>query len=117
MIERARRFGARHIVLSTNHRSLRRKPMLSGEPYEDANARYSEIARKAAAITGVTLCDIRKVFEPFSDQQLDAMLLPYPDHLHLSIQGNQVYADAIMPYVEDFVNRVLEQPEVKKLAA
>ena len=51
----------------------------------------------------------RKVFEPFSDQQLDEMLLPYPDHLHLSIKGNQVYADAILPYVEEFVNRVLAQ--------
>jgi lysophospholipase L1-like esterase len=117
MIQRVRRFGCQHIVLSTNHRTLRRKPMISGEPYEDANARYSAIVRKVAAHTGVTLCDIRKVFEPFSDQQLDEMLLPYPDHLHLSIEGNKVYADAILPHVEDFVNRVLAQHQVKPLAA
>jgi lysophospholipase L1-like esterase len=107
MIQRVRRFGCKHIVLSTNHPTLRRKPMISGEPYEDANARYSEIVRRVATHTGVTLCDIRKVFAPFSDQQLDEMLLPYPDHLHLSIKGNKVYADAILPFVEDFVNRVL----------
>jgi lysophospholipase L1-like esterase len=117
MIQRARRFGCKHIVLATNHRSLRRKPMISGEPYEDANARYSKIARKAASIAGVALCDIRKIFEPFSDQQLEEMLLPYPDHLHLSIQGNQVYADAILPFVEDCVNRVLAERQAMPLAA
>jgi lysophospholipase L1-like esterase len=109
MIQRVRRFGCRHIVLSTNHRTLRRKPMISGEPYEAANARYSEITRRVASRTNVTLCDIRNVFEPFSDQELDELLLPYPDHLHLSIKGNRVYADAIFPIVEDFVNRVLAQ--------
>ncbi len=107
MIERVRRFGCNHIVLSTNHPSLRRQPMISGEPYDDANARYSAIIRSVASTTGVTLCDIRKVFEPFADPQLDEMLLPPPDHLHLSIQGNKVYAAAILPFVEDCVNRVL----------
>src|SRR5262249_17783122 len=93
MIERARRFGCRHIILSTNHARRRRKPWLSGERYEDANARYSKILRAVAAETGVTLCDIRTAFEPFSDDELDRMLLPYPDHLHLSAEGNKVYFD------------------------
>jgi lysophospholipase L1-like esterase len=33
------------------------------------------------------------------------MLLPAPDLLHLSAEGNHVYADAIYPYVEAAVER------------
>jgi lysophospholipase L1-like esterase len=107
MIDRARRFGCRHIICSTNHVTLRRKPMLSGERYEEANARYSGILRSVAAETGVMLCDIRSAFEPFSDEELDRMLLPYPDHLHLSIEGNQVYFQTIFPYVDGEVKQLL----------
>lgn len=100
MIERARRFGAKAIVLSTNHRTLRRDVLPSGEVYEDANGRYSEIARDVAEETGVDLCDIQVAFEAFDDERLSAMLLPAPDLLHLSEQGNAVYAETIWPHVE-----------------
>lgn len=100
MIERARRFGAGQIVLATNHRTLRRDVLPSGEVYEDANERYSEIVRDVAVETGVDLCDIRAAFDPFDDEKLAAMLLPEPDLLHLSEEGNAVYAEAIWPHVE-----------------
>lgn len=106
MVARARRFGAREIVMQTNHRTLRRAPLPSGEVFEDANARYSELIREAASATGAALCDIRKVFEPFDDDTLERMLLPAPDILHLSAEGNRVYADAIYPYVEAAVEGV-----------
>jgi acyl-CoA thioesterase-1 len=109
MIDRARHFGAREIVLSTNHPTLRRAPLPSGEPYEEANARYSELARGVAAETGVTLCDVRAAFEPLDDEELDRLLLPPPDHLHLSIAGNALYADVIWPYVEEAVAAVVPQ--------
>lgn len=105
MVTRARRFGAREIVMQTNHRTLRRAPLPSGEVFEDANARYSELIREVARMTGAALCDIRKVFEPFDDDTLARMLLPAPDILHLSAEGNRVYADAIYPYVEAAVER------------
>lgn len=107
MIARARQFGCRHIILSTNHPTLRRKPMLSGERYDDANARYSAIMRSVAKGTDVTLCDIRQAFAGFSDAELSRMLLPYPDHLHLSAEGNQVYYRTIFPHVEAAVEEVL----------
>ena len=100
MIERARRFGARAIVLSTNHRTLRRDVLPGGDVYEDRNERYSEIVREVADETEVDLCDIRAAFEPFHDDKLAAMLLPAPDLLHLSEEGNAVYAEAIWPHVE-----------------
>jgi acyl-CoA thioesterase-1 len=105
MVARARRFGAREIVMQTNNRTLRRAPLPSGEVFEDANARYSELIREVARTTGAALCDIREVFEPFDDDTLERMLLPAPDLLHLSAEGNHVYADAIYPYVEAAVER------------
>lgn len=109
MIERARRFGARTIVLSTNHRTLRRDVLPSGEVYEDGNERYSEIVRDVAHETGVDLCDIRAAFEPFDDEALTRMLLPAPDLLHLSEEGNSVYADAIWPHVERAAAAALDE--------
>lgn len=107
MIERARAFGARHIILANNHRTLRYKPQLSGEVYEDANARYSEAARKVALKTGVAFCDIRAAFADYDDAELDEMLLPYPDHLHLSVKGNTRYADVIFPYVSQAIESTI----------
>lgn len=109
MISRARRFGAQHIILSNNHRSMRHKVMLSGERYEDANTRYSQIAREVAMETQATFCDIRKAFEPFSEPELEELLIPYPDQLHLSPAGNRLYEDTIWPLIHEAVEAVIEQ--------
>jgi len=112
MIDRARVFGARMIILSTNHRTLRRDVLPSGEVYEDANARYSEIVCDVAAETAVALSDVRAAFAHFDDEELAEMLLPDPDLLHLSESGNRVYADAIWPHVERAIATALEQGAV-----
>lgn len=110
MVDRARVFGAREIIMATNHRTLRRQPLPSGEVFEDANARYSELLREVAKDKGLPLCDIRAAFEPYSDEELDRLLLPYPDHLHLSVEGNAVYADVIWPFVESAMESLLSPP-------
>jgi lysophospholipase L1-like esterase len=99
MVARARNFGARHLVLATNHRTLRRALLPNGEPYEEANARYSALVREVAKEVDVELCDIRAAFDRFSDSQLEELLLGPPDQLHLSEAGNLVYADAIWPQI------------------
>lgn len=99
MVARARKFGARHLVLATNHRTLRWSLLPSGEPYEEANARYSALVRAVAKDVDVELCDIRAVFERFNKTQLEDLLLGPPDQLHLSEAGNLVYADAIWPQI------------------
>ena len=109
MISRARIFGGRQIILSNNHRTVRHKMMLSGERYEDANARYSEIIREVSEETGVTFCDIRKAFESFSESELEQLLIPYPDQLHLSAAGNRVYEDAIWPLIRNAVEAVIKE--------
>jgi lysophospholipase L1-like esterase len=109
MVTRARHFGVREIILSTNHVTLRHDVVMpGGEIYESANSRYSDIVRKVAMDCDVTLCDIRKEFEKFSKGELADLLLPQPDVLHLSIKGNAFYADMIWPYVKLTVDRVIE---------
>ncbi|MCH7603342.1 MAG: SGNH/GDSL hydrolase family protein [Planctomycetes bacterium] len=103
MIARTRVFGAKEIILSTNHRTLRRDTLASGEVYEDANARYCDIVREVARQAEVMLCDIQMTFDGFSDEQLARMVMPTPDLLHLSEEGNRVYADTIYPYIRQSI--------------
>jgi lysophospholipase L1-like esterase len=107
MIDRARVFGAREIILSTNHPTLRRKVLLSGESLEDGRRRYNDVVRMVAREKNVTLCDIEESFGNPGDEELDKLLLPYPDHLHLSPDGHRKYASIIQPYIEQSIDRTL----------
>ena len=100
MIERSRRFGAHDVILCTNHRSLRRARMESGETYEEANARYSDAVLDVALETRATLCDFRAEFSELVDSQLSPLLLPAPDGLHLSETGHVAYADILFPHLD-----------------
>lgn len=109
MIERGRRFGAREIVLSTNHVTLRRRKLASGQTLEERRVRYNEIVREVARTTNVTLCDVETTFNEFDDATLARMLLPEPDVLHLSQAGHVVYADCVYPYVDAAIRRTLQR--------
>jgi lysophospholipase L1-like esterase len=112
MIARARTFGALHVILSTNHRTLRRRVLANGEPYEEANARYNEIVRTVASTAGVRLCDVGAAFVGFSSEHLSMLLLPEPDLLHLSEDGNALYADLIWPHIEEGVSSMLARRRI-----
>jgi lysophospholipase L1-like esterase len=107
MIERARRFGAGRIILSTNHPTLRHKVLLSGDSLEMRRRRYNEHVREVAGLTGVELCDVDAGFAHFDTDELAALLLPYPDQVHLSIEGHRRYAACIAPYLDRAVADVL----------
>jgi acyl-CoA thioesterase I len=109
MVDRAQRFGARHIILFTSHPTKRHKILLSGESLETRRRRYNEHMREVAAVTAVELCDIEKGFVHLDEDQLAAMLLPYPDQLHLSSEGHKLYADCIRPYIERAVIDLLSR--------
>lgn len=109
MIARARRFGAKHIVLSTNHPTLRRKPLASGETLEQRRATYNAIVRKVANSTGVTFCDIEAAFAGLADDELAAMLLPEPDILHLSVEGHRRYMSKIYEPILNAVQHVIKE--------
>lgn len=111
MIERARRFGARHVILSTNHPTLRFRKLACGQTLEDRRVTYNEIVREVAGATRVTLCDIEAAFSGLDTEQLRPLLLPEPDVLHLSPAGHRVYADTIYPFLERAVADILQRKE------
>ena len=100
MIERARHFGARRLILSTNHPTLRHKILLGGESLETRRRRYNDHVREVAVLTGAELCDIERAFADLNHDQLTEMLLPYPDQLHLTAAGHRLYGSCIQPYLE-----------------
>ena len=110
MIERAQRFGAGHIILSTNHPTLRHKVLLSGDSLETRRQRYNDHVRDVAALTGVELCDVEDGFAHLESDELAELLLPYPDQVHLSIEGHRRYAACIQPYLDRAIADVLRGP-------
>jgi len=108
MIDRARRFGVAHLILSTNHATLRLRKLASGQTLEERRGIYNSIVRDVARSAGVTLCDIDSAFAKHSKEQLAELLLPEPDVLHLSIAGHRLYADAIYPLLQTAVDMSLK---------
>jgi lysophospholipase L1-like esterase len=100
IIVRARNFGARHVVLATNHRTLKRTMLPTGETYEEASERYTNLTRAVAEAVNVELCDVRAVFDKFNDNKLEELLRTPPDQVHLSEAGNALYTDVIWPYID-----------------
>jgi lysophospholipase L1-like esterase len=111
MIERASRFGTRHIIFSTNHPTLRHKILACGESLETRRKRYNDIVREVASTTKTTLCDIENAFNHFSETELQDMLLSEPDVLHLSARGHRYYAQTILPFLESAMNDVIHRAE------
>lgn len=114
MIDRVR--GGRAsclVILSNNHPTLRTADVTAcGETFEDANARYAEITEDVARSKDVDFCDIRKAF---LGQDLHRLLLPAPDHLHLSTEGQIAYADAIWPHVNRAVRKVATRDDGRSI--
>jgi len=109
MIARAQKFGAKHIILSTNHPTLRNQVLASGQTLEERRVIYNEIVREVASISGVRLCDIEQAFSDIGINTLNEYLLPEPDILHLSELGHEKYANAIIDHLIDSINDVLRE--------
>lgn len=81
MIDRARTFGASHVVVAAT------TPTLRCAQFEWDSRIYSAVARAVASSRRVTLFDPRPLFpDP------DRVLL---DDVHLNADGNRIYADAL----------------------
>jgi acyl-CoA thioesterase I len=98
IVARGVNFGARRVVLNTNHPSGRtHTPLASGLPYEVGNRRYNEIVRVVASDTDVVrLVDVEQVFRA-ADRPLAELLLE--DELHLSPAGHDLYVATLLPVV------------------
>jgi lysophospholipase L1-like esterase len=109
MIARGRAFGARRIVLSTNHATLRHRRLACGQTLEERRIVYNEIVRQVAREACVTLCDMAAAFADLDEASLADMLLPEPDVLHLSQRGHQRYAAYIYELVFQGVQQSIEE--------
>lgn len=97
MIARARRFGARVVILNTNHPTTRTHDTMPSaqKTFEASNQQYNQIIRSVAKHDGqVVLNDIGEHFDTLLSRgggDLAEMLLA--DGLHLSERGHDAYFD------------------------
>lgn len=116
IIARGRKFGAKKILLNTNHPTLRNRELLphSNITYQQSNEEYNEIIRIVAAENSelVILNDIeRAIKERFKTEDEIAGLL-LPDLLHLSVTGHSVYFELVYPKVLAMINEYQEKKHV-----
>ncbi|WP_133126951.1 SGNH/GDSL hydrolase family protein [Legionella nagasakiensis] len=103
-------FGAKKIMIHTNHPTLRDsvKSGFLSHSYDENNRIYSQIIRKIAHNNEyVTLIDIEKKFNQFCENEsveLKSLLLP--DGLHLSVLGHELYYKSISPYINEVLNYI-----------
>lgn len=111
IVDRAVHFGARRVILNTNHPTTRRTRVMPWAPcsYQESNERYNSLIREAAACRPqyVTLVDIeRHVLEQVGSDRavLESLLLP--DGLHLSEHGHALYYSLVSGPVEALVREI-----------
>ncbi|MBV9752131.1 MAG: SGNH/GDSL hydrolase family protein [Hyphomicrobiales bacterium] len=110
IIERGRNFGARRVIIGTNHPTTRTRVNLPNVDYtyETGNRRYNAIIREVASASGAELVDIEKAFERNVDDGLDRLHeLLQSDELHLSERGHDVYYANYFPIVQAAVTSLV----------
>jgi lysophospholipase L1-like esterase len=73
---------------------------------------YNDTVREIAIETKVTLCDIDAAFAGCNDAELEDLLLPYPDQLHLSESGHSRYAAHIRPFIVSAIQKISPKPTI-----
>ncbi|MDQ3919767.1 MAG: GDSL-type esterase/lipase family protein [Acidobacteriota bacterium] len=112
IIARAFSFGAREVLLNTNHPTARDQELMpnAGVTYQQSNERYNQIIREVAAgfDERVTLIDVESIFKTCTENKREALLrLLLPDLLHLSETGHDIYFEAVYPKVLSAVMRLI----------
>jgi acyl-CoA thioesterase I len=99
IIDRARNFGARIVMLNTNHPSTRTVSFpYTGRSYEEGNLRYNRIIREVAQKGKETrLVDLELAFRQRMAQGVRLEDLLLADGLHLSLKGHDLYFETVKP--------------------
>ena len=106
IIARAFTFGAKRVVLNTNHPTTWNGDKLpfTAITFQDSNRQYNEIIRNVARQHpgGVILNDIERQIEELirGGRVKDLAELLLEDGLHLSERGHQVYYEVIEPIID-----------------
>lgn len=109
IIDRCRVFGAKHVILGTNHPTTRTTTPLPGVdfPYDTANRAYNAIAREVAAAKSTVLADAESAFDAAvatGDARYADLVLT--DQLHLSPAGHDIYFRSRLPLLVDAIETV-----------
>jgi lysophospholipase L1-like esterase len=106
IITRGRNFGAKKIVLHTNHPTDKPIPFLNIN-HSAGNAAYNEIIRRVAAEDGqVELIDMERVFQQRIESGVSLGDLLLPDGIHLSLAGHELYYNTVCPVLERAVSEL-----------
>lgn len=111
MIRRGVTFGARSVLLNTNHATSRNVEKLphTDMTYEGSNRRYNQVIREVAKRWPgvVTLIDIEQAFLARTQGSAKALReLLLEDGLHLSVKGHDLYFDIAAPAIQACLQQV-----------
>lgn len=114
IIARAFNFNVKHIIVNTNHPTLRNANTIpnTNTTYQKSNELYNEEIRRTVTNLNddrVVLNDMEKAFtgKLQHGNKLEKLLLS--DCLHLSEAGHDLYFDAIVPKIENIVTNYLKR--------
>jgi lysophospholipase L1-like esterase len=94
IIQRGRIFGAKNIIIGTNHPSTKTSKFEGLEiSFQESNELYNETIRDVAAESNVILVDHEKIWKSKS-AHLNGCLLP--DQIHMSEKGHQLYYESVL---------------------
>jgi len=111
--ERAVTFGAKKIILNTNHPTLRRDIMIKHKDitFEESNRHYNSLIREAADEFGdpVDLNDIEALFQGLiRSGKIHLQDLLLQDKLHLSEKGHDVYYESTWPKIQKNLEELVD---------
>ena len=109
MVDRGRIFGAKQVILGTNHPTTRtaRLPYVD-HSYEEANGAYNAVIRQVAQAKGTLLADAELAF----DEAVNAGAARYADlvlvdQLHLSRAGHDLYLRNRLPILSEAIEAII----------
>lgn len=112
IVDRCRVFGAKHIIVGTNHPTTRTRELLPNVdfPYETANRSYNVVSREVAAAKSAILADAEAAFhDAVAAEEASYAHLVLDDQLHLSKSGHDLYFRTRLPLLIDAVEAVSAQ--------
>jgi lysophospholipase L1-like esterase len=113
IVDRGRAFGAREIILGTNHPTTRTTAKLpsADHTYEHGNRSYNAITRKVVVQKNTRLADAEIAFDVNVKQGSSGYAdLVLADGLHLSRRGHDLYLLNRLPILIEAVAAISEKP-------
>jgi lysophospholipase L1-like esterase len=101
IINRAKHFGARKVILNTNHPTLKiQKLKYADISYQESNEEYNKIIREVSELENTRLIDIEQIWKGKIDNGTNLKPLLLEDQIHLSRLGHKLYYEIVMPVIE-----------------